>query len=598
MLIPSKRVKIYPNNKPWVNKSVKSSLKKKKLAFQQGEASDLHTATKELKVAISQAKQSYRATLENKMASNSLGSAWASMKTIAGLQNTRDNNSLILTGFRSDTDFANALNCFYNRFNTSDFSKETQELRLELSDNQHFSVEQKDVEEAFYCTKANKSHGPDNICGHLLKTCAEQLSPVFQNIFNRSLEEQHVPRIWKDAVIVPVPKCSRLSELNDFRPVALTSIIMKIFEKLVRVEILRNTVSAIDQLQFAYRPKRGVEDATVTLLNLLFKHLEGSGCHARLLFIDFSSAFNTIQPHILTQRLVEHFDLSNNLMGWILDFLTNRTQRVRVNGFLSDKVCSSTGSPQGCVLSPLLFILYTNMCQSTFNNRFILKYADDSVIVSLLQGNENSHGPIIDSFVRWCEDSHLHLNTLKTKDMAIDFRKNASTPESIIIKGQAIERVQSYKYLGTIIDSTLNFKENCEAVCKKGHQRLYCLRKLSRFHIDKTMMTLFYRAFIESVLAFSLVSWFGNLPLKDRNSLSQIIKWSGRLIGESQLCLESLYTRQLQRLASSISNDDSHPLASEFQLMPSGRRFRVPRSKTRRYGNSFVPAAVSLLNKS
>ena len=155
---------------------------------------------------------------------------------------------------------------------------------------------------------------------------------------------------------------------------------MNIFEKLVRLEILKNTESEIDQLQFAYRSKRGVEDATLALMNLHFKHLEGNGCHARLLFIDFSSAFNTIQPHIL-----EHFNLSKNLVGWILNFLTNRTQTVRVNGVLSDKVCSSTGSPQGCVLSPLLVILYTNMCQSTFKNCLILKYADDSVTVSLLR---------------------------------------------------------------------------------------------------------------------------------------------------------------------------------------------------------------------
>ncbi len=240
------------------------------------------------------------------MASNSLGSAWASMKTITGLQSTRESTSVTLNGFSSETDFANALNCFYDCFDMFDFSKEIQELKLELCDNQHFSIKHEDVEKAFYCTKVNKSHGPDNICGRLLKTCAKELSPVFHNIFNRSLEAHHVPRIWKDAVVVPVPKSSRPTTLNDFRPVALTSIVMKIFEKLVRLEILKDTESGMDQLQFAYRPKRGVEDATITLLNLLFKHLEGSGCHAWLLFIDFSSAFNTIQPHILTQRLLEN----------------------------------------------------------------------------------------------------------------------------------------------------------------------------------------------------------------------------------------------------------------------------------------------------
>ena len=84
--------------------------------------------------------------------------------------------------------------------------------------------------------------------------------------------------------------------------------------------------------QFAYRPHRGLEDATVTLLNGLLRHLDGKGTSARLLFVDLTSSFNTIQPHVLTRRLLKQFDLSNNLVGWILDFLTKRTQIVRVYG--------------------------------------------------------------------------------------------------------------------------------------------------------------------------------------------------------------------------------------------------------------------------
>ena len=82
----------------------------------------------------------------------------------------------------------------------------------------------------------------------------------------------------------------------------------------------------------------GVQDATVTVLDLILKHLEGNKKHARLLFMDFSSAFNTIQPLLLVEKLLHQFELDANLVGWILDFLTNISQRVRVNGHQSDPI--------------------------------------------------------------------------------------------------------------------------------------------------------------------------------------------------------------------------------------------------------------------
>ncbi len=275
------------------------------------------------------------------------------------------------------------------------------------------------------------------------------------------------------------------------------------------------------------------------MLNLLFRHLDGNETHARLLFIDFSSAFNTIQPHILTRRLLEQFELSNNLVGWILDFLTNRTKRVRVNGFLSDRKSSSTGSPQGCVLSPLLFVLYTYMCQSSYDNRTIIKYEDDLVIVSLLQEDEISHGPVVNDFVHWCEKSYLRLNISKNKDMLIDFRRKICMNKATLIKGQTIEYVQSYKYLGTIVDDKLNVEANCAAMCKKGYQNLYCLRKLSHFvrpNVNYHVLSCFY--------LISFVFFFGQTSLQARNSLNQIVIWSSRLVDKSQLYTTSLYTRQ------------------------------------------------------
>ena len=124
---------------------------------------------------------------------------------------------------------------------------------------------------------------------------------------------------------------------------------------------------------------------------------------------------------------------------------------MRVNGTFSDLCTSSTGSPQGCVLSPLLYILYTDDCRSLHNDRFIIKFADDSAIVSLLQDHERNHGPVVDDFVKWCKSSFLELNIDKTKDMCIDFRRDAPQADVTTINGKEVEIVEKYKYLGSIL---------------------------------------------------------------------------------------------------------------------------------------------------
>ncbi len=125
--------------------------------------------------------------------------------------------------------------------------------------------------------------------------------------------------------------------------------------------------------------------------------MERPKTHARLLFMDFN--------------------LDLNISGWILDSLVGRLQCVRVNGVLSDFQYCSTGSLQGCCLSPLLFIMYTNDCRSMHENSYIIKYADDSVVVSLLHEQDLGHGPVMEDFISWCDRFSLQLNVNKTKDM-------------------------------------------------------------------------------------------------------------------------------------------------------------------------------------
>ena len=143
--------------------------------------------------------------------------------------------------------------------------------------------------------------------------------------------QQKVPDLWKKSTIVPVAKNNHPKTLNDYRPIALTLLVMKSSEKLIKRELSFRTNSLLDPLQFAYRLNRGVQDGTV--LKLILKDLEGNKKPARLVLVDFWSAFNTIQPLLLVEKLLHQFKLEANLVGWILDFLTNRSQRVRWSPF-------------------------------------------------------------------------------------------------------------------------------------------------------------------------------------------------------------------------------------------------------------------------
>ncbi|KAK3543629.1 hypothetical protein QTP70_025003 [Hemibagrus guttatus] len=241
-----------------------------------------------------------------------------------------------------------------------------------------------------------KATGPDSVSPSLLKHCANQLSPVFTDIFNTSLETCHVTACFKTSAIVPVPKKTKITGLNDYRPVALTSVVMKSFERPMSSYLKDITDPLLDPLQFA---NRSVDDAVNMALHFILQHLDSPGSYARILFVDFSSAFNTIVPALLRDKLFQ-LNVPDSMCSWIMDFLTDRQQFVRLGMHVSDLQRISTGSSQGCVLSPLLFSLYTNGCTSGHQSVKLLKFADDTTLIGLISdGEESAYGV---RWIIWC----------------------------------------------------------------------------------------------------------------------------------------------------------------------------------------------------
>ena len=253
------------------------------------------------------------------------------------------------------------------------------------------------------------------------------------------------------------------------------------------------------------------------------------------MFIDFSSAFNTIQPHILIPKL-QAMNIPNSISLWLLDFLVERPQFVSLQlkntCVSSDLLITNTGAPQGTVLAPILFSIYTNDCTTIFDNIPILKYADDTSTQALISNDVDivNYNSEIERFVQWCDSNYLLLNVKKAKELVIDFRKAGKVHDPIIIKGEEVERVTTYKYLGVVFDENLDWVENSNKVQKKVNQRIHFMNKVSKFHIDNKILSLFFESCIMSVITFCITAWGGNIRVKQKQPMNRAIKYGNKLV--------------------------------------------------------------------
>ncbi|XP_062849705.1 uncharacterized protein LOC134311986 [Trichomycterus rosablanca] len=306
---------------------------------------------------------------------------------------------------------------------------------------------------------------------------------------------------------VSVPKTAHPRELNDFRPVALTSHLMKTLERIILNHLRPIVDTTLDPLQFAYKTGIGVEDAVIHLLHRSLSHLDTPGNTVRVMFFDFSSTFNTLQPSLLGKKL-EVAGVDRYLTTWMIDYLSNRPQYVRLQDCVSNIVVSSTGAPQGTVLSPFLFSVYTSDFQHNTQDCFLQTFSDDTAIVGCLSdGNEQDYRSIIKDFVTWCELNVLHINTSKTKELVIDFRKKSHHTTPVCIQGLDIEMVNEYKYLGVHLNNKLDWSSNSDALYRKGQSRLHLQRRLRSFGVCRPLLRSFYDTVVASAIFYGVVCW-------------------------------------------------------------------------------------------
>ncbi len=592
-------IKTFSNQKPWVDRTIRDAVNHRTAAYNagilSGNMSEYKSSCYALRRAVRAAKRRYSERIESHFQLNDSRRMWQGLKTICSSGN---NNSVEV---RADPLLAVELNNFYGRFECNSgaiLPSSASRSSRQSSNDYAITLSEDDVRRELRRVNVRKAAGPDGITGRVLRSCADQLAGLFTSIFNESLATSVVPTPFKKSVIIPVPKNSKPSCLNDYRPVALTSTVMKVFERLLKKHICSSIPATLDPLQFAYRPNRSTDDAISQVLHSSLTHIDSkNGNYVRLLFIDYSSAFNTIVPTKLAVKLSD-LGLNTSLCDWIQDFLTARPQVVKVGQFTSNSITLNIGAPQGCVLSPLLYSLYTHDCVSSHSSTSIIKFADDTVVLGLINNDdETAYLDEVERLTTWCQDNCLSLNVSKTKELIVDFRKRQQRPYTpLMISGTPVERVSCFKYLGVNISEDLTWTTHIQTQVKKARQRLYHLRQLRKFRVSPAILKTFYSGAIESVLTQCISVWYNNATNQDCKALQRVVRLAERISGSTLPSLQGIYLKRCRSRAAKITKDSNHPGNHLFRLLPSGRRYRSLMAKTERLRKSFFPQAIRLLN--
>ena len=162
-----------------------------------------------------------------------------------------------------------------------------------------------------------------------------------------------------------------------------------------------------------------------------------------------------------------------------------------------------------------------------------LRFSHDTAMLALLS-DLASYQLYLTSVVRfscWCSNNFLHLNVSKTNEMCIDFRLNRTVISHIVINGEPVEQLDSFKYLGVILDEKLLFKDHVSAVPKRSQQRRHVLRKLRPFYVDPLLLLRLYSSIFEPLIPYCSISYYPDVSVKTRNRLMKISHVSAKIIG-------------------------------------------------------------------
>ena len=547
--IPAKLIR-GKSSLPWITQEIKRLIRKRDSLyrkFKRSGDSDIKTKFQTLRQQIKKKiKDSYQAYLENLLGLNDEDSKCDSKKLFSFLKNSRCDQQGI-PPLKHDnilySDTKTKANLFNQQFNSVFTPKEplslsrlasmrVQDLKKagglpsdttpdSLQDSAtnmpEINISENGLMKLLQNLKPGKAAGPDKLKPLLLRELREEIAPIIQIIFDRSLKTGKLPADWMKANVMPVFKKGDKSLAANYRPISLTCILCKVLEHILASNIVKHLdgQGILYDLQHGFREKRSCETQLIMLIEDLARNAS-VGKQTDIILLDFSKAFDKVNHSKLLWKL-HQYGIRGHVLNWVRAFLGSRSQRVVIEGEESESIPVTSGVPQGSVLGPILFLIYINDLPDEVCSQVRL-FADDTALYLTMESEDS--GPTLQSDLdilsMWETRWDMEFNPSKCQVVHVAGSKRP-VKRDYILHGQVLESVTCAKYLGVDISGSLTWNSHIDRITGSANRTLGFVRRNIKTRMSKVRETA-YNTLVRPQLEYASAVWDPH----NKNRISQI----------------------------------------------------------------------------
>ena len=534
--IPFDDKMIRPKDPPWLTKNSKSAYRKYRSKFKKflknGCPMDQRVRIENLKNEYSKIveadKEKYMRSLGNDVASPQSGPKkyWSAMKKLLKNGLTSIIPPLLHNGtFITDAiDKSNIFNNYFKKqcqiIDTPSTIPENVEMFTDLIMNE-VNFSENDILSHIVKLNINKAHGHDGISVRIIKMCGESLSKPLYIIFKNCISKGYYPKKWKKANVLPIHKKNEKNLISNYRPVSLLPIIGKMFEKVIfdnlYCYIFQNNF--ISDKQSGYRRGDSTVKQLISITHEIYKSFD-SKHDVRAVFLDISKAFDRVWHEGLIYKL-KRIGIEGEMLNILVSFLSERKQRVIIDGQYSEWVDIKAGVPQGSILGPLLFLLYIDDIISEVDSDIRI-FADDTFIFTI--ADENSSVRLdrdLEKINSWAIKWKMLFNPDITKqavEVIFSNKRHNQNFAPLNFNNIPVKTVSETKHLGMVLDAKMSFESHLNNKIARANQGLGIMKHLKKW-VSHNTLEVIYKVYVRPHLDYGDIVY--DKPVVHKSSVFQ-----------------------------------------------------------------------------